>query len=88
MATELRCDATHAKIVGVDAGSGPLILGCPDYTIKVEVIAWRDDFDRDGKRPNLRWEAVRRMIEAHTDEPVLERDREADVIELRERRDA
>ncbi len=78
MTTELRCDETHAKIVGIDAGAGPMILYSGDHVIRVEVLEVSDD-----GRANLRWEAVRRMITNHTHEPEVESELEADVIELR-----
>lgn len=87
MATEKRCDATHALITGVDAAAGPVILECPDYVIRVEIVAW-PGVTSPPRRPNLRWEAVRRMIEAHTHEPVIEGNEDVDVISLKEKRGA
>ena len=76
MASEKRCDASNFLIAGVDAGEGPMILKSGDYTFRVEVIAWpADDSNGDEiERPNLRWGAVRKMIEQHTDDPIVEGD--------------
>ena len=90
MASEKRCDASHFLIIGIDAGEGPMILNSGGYTFRVEVVAWPGD-DSNGEeieRPNLRWEAVRKMIETHTEDPRIEGDDDdKDVLDLPSRKD-
>ena len=80
MAQEKRCDATHALIIGIDAGEGPMTVESGGYVLRVEVIGWPDELGPE--RPNLRWEAVRRLIEGHTDDPRLEGGDDAGVVKL------
>ena len=88
MASELRCDASHFLIAGIDAGEGPMILRSGGYTFRVEVIAWPgEDSPGPVERPNLRWEAIRMMIAEHTDDPGLEgEDDDDDVVDLASRK--
>ena len=86
MASEKRCDASNRTITGIDAGEGPMILKSADYTFRVEVTGWPDELGPE--RPNLRWEAVRLMIERHTDDPRIECDEDEDVLELSSRKQA
>lgn len=83
MASEKRCDASHTLITGIDAGQGPIILESGGYEIRVEVTGWPEELGPD--RPNLRWEAVRRMVEGHTDDPRIEGD-DDDVLDLASRK--
>ena len=85
MASELRCDASHTLITGVDAGEGPMIVESGGYTFRVELVGWPEELGTE--RPNLRWEAVRRMIEGHTEEPRIEGE-DADVLDLPSRKKA
>ena len=77
MAAEKSCDRTGARIVGLDAGEGPMIIKSDGYVIRVEVIASPPDIEHP---PNLRWDAVRRMIEAHTDDPAPESEDDGDDV--------
>ncbi len=85
MASEKRCDASRTLITGIDAGEGALILDSGGYRIRIEVIDWPTDLGSE--RPNLRWEALRRMIEGHTDEPRIE-GADEDVLDLAPRQEA
>ena len=85
MASEIRCDASGFLIKGIDAGSGPLIVKSGGYAFRVDVVRWPDELGPE--RPNLSWESVRRMIEAHgKDEPELEGDDDDGVLNLPSRK--
>lgn len=86
MAEEKRCDVTGRRIVGLDAGEGPMLVKDPSgYVMRVEVIESPPEIQGP---PNLRWEGVRKMIEAHTHDPTPEGGGHDDVLDMQARKPA